>query len=188
MAYHPPCAFDTITRSASNAFLSYDTRCETVMGFLAGYLCPHATGYDRITIINACFKGHWNAMSLGTILVVDDEKGFLRILQILLTKAGYKALLTDNPLEGLALASKHQPDLIILDDEMPDLMGGDLCVALKQEPTTEQIPVLMYSGSARTQNPEFIKKIGANAAIKKPCMPVELLQAIKQHINTQVGV
>jgi len=113
-----------------------------------------------------------------TILIVDDETSFLDILQIILQRAGYKTLVTTNGKEGLNMVYSHKPDLVVLDDMLPGISGGDICMTLKNDPSVSHIPVILYSAGPRVREREFIRQIGANASISKPFKPKDVVQMI----------
>ena len=113
-----------------------------------------------------------------TILIVDDETSFLDILQIVLQRAGYKTIVTTNGKEGLRLIHQHKPDLVVLDDMLPGISGADICMALKSDASVSHIPVILYSAGPRVREREFIRQIGATAAISKPFKPKDVVQMI----------
>ncbi len=113
-----------------------------------------------------------------TILIVDDETSFLDILQIILQRAGYKTLVTTNGKEGLSMVYQYKPDLVVLDDMLPGISGGDICMTLKNDPTVSHIPVILYSAGPRVRERDFIRQIGANASISKPFKPKDVVQMI----------
>ncbi len=113
-----------------------------------------------------------------TILIVDDETSFLDILQIILQRAGYKTLVTTNGKEGLSMVYQHKPDLVVLDDMLPGISGGDICMTLKNDPTVSFIPVILYSAGPRVRERDFIRQIGANASMSKPFKPKDVVQLI----------
>lgn len=113
-----------------------------------------------------------------TILIVDDETSFLDILQIILQRAGYKTIVTTNGKEGLDLVYQHRPDLVVLDDMLPGISGGDICMTLKNDPKVSHIPVILYSAGPRVRERDFIRQIGATAAISKPFKPKDVVQMI----------
>jgi CheY-like chemotaxis protein len=121
---------------------------------------------------------------MGVILVVDDEESFLQIVQIVLQRGGYQSLVANNGSDALQLAVAHQPALIILDDMMPGLSGGDVCIELKKNPATRQIPVLMHSAGTRVKDAAYIEKIGADGVLLKPSLPVDMLAAVSQFLQT----
>ncbi|MCC6896323.1 MAG: response regulator [Anaerolineae bacterium] len=113
-----------------------------------------------------------------TILIVDDETSFLDILQIVLQRAGYHTIVTTNGKEGLKLIHQHKPDLVVLDDMLPGISGADICMTLKSDASMSHIPVILYSAGPRVREREFIRQIGATAAISKPFKPKEVVQMI----------
>ncbi len=113
-----------------------------------------------------------------TILIVDDETSFLDILQIILQRAGYNTLVTTNGKEGLSMVYQHQPDLVVLDDMLPGISGGDICMTLKNDPSVNHIPVILYSAGPRVRERDFIRQIGATAAISKPFKPKDVVQMV----------
>jgi DNA-binding response OmpR family regulator len=119
-----------------------------------------------------------------TILIVDDETSFLDILQIILKRAGYKTIVTTNGKEGLSMVYEHRPRLVVLDDMLPGISGGDICMTLKNDPSVSHIPVILYSAGPRVREREFIRQIGANATISKPFKPKEVVQMVTNFLGT----
>ncbi len=125
-------------------------------------------------------------MKRPTILVVDDEQGFLQIMQVILQRAGYHPKLARGGEEGLRQLQLFQPDLVILDDNMPDITGGEICAKLKADPDTSHIPVIMYSAGSRIHNEHYVDHIGADAVLTKPSMPNEILEAVQSCLSANV--
>ncbi|MBL8163436.1 MAG: response regulator, partial [Anaerolineae bacterium] len=71
---------------------------------------------------------------MQTVLVVDDEITFLDILKIVLRRAGFQVLTAMDGQEGLDLIYEHRPHLVVLDDMLPSVSGGDICLTIKQDP------------------------------------------------------
>jgi len=118
-----------------------------------------------------------------TILIVDDETSFLDILQIILQRAGYKTLVTTNGKEGLSMVYEHRPSLVVLDDMLPGISGGDICMTLKSDPSVSHIPVILYSAGPRVREREFIRQIGANATISKPFKPKDVVEMVTNFLG-----
>ncbi len=121
-----------------------------------------------------------------TVLVVDDEEGFLQIIQVILKRAGYKTLTASNGLEGRDMIYNHRPDVVILDDMMPGMTGGEVCMQVKSDPQVQHIPIIMYSAGAKVRNPEYIHQIGANGVLFKPSLPNEIIEIIANSLETRV--
>lgn len=124
---------------------------------------------------------------MHTVLIVDDEESFLHIVQVILRRAGYNTLTASSGQEGLELAYSLRPDIIILDDMMPGLSGGEVCMQLKREPLTRSIPVIIYSAGAKVRSSAYIQQIGADGALYKPALPAEILEAVGAHLEARAG-
>ena len=121
-----------------------------------------------------------------TVLIVDDEEGFLHIMEMMLGRAGFKTLTAGDGEEGLRMVKAHRPDAVILDDMMPRMNGGDACMKIKADPTLNKIPVIMCSAGAKILNKGYVQRIGANGVLLKPCLPEEVTALIAQCLNAQV--
>jgi CheY-like chemotaxis protein len=80
-----------------------------------------------------------------TVLVVDDDPGSVELLHAYLSQPGYRVLRAYGGQEGIELARRHLPDLVVLDLLMPDVGGIEVVEALKSEPRTAQIPVIVVT-------------------------------------------
>jgi CheY-like chemotaxis protein len=77
------------------------------------------------------------------VLVVDDEQASRYVLRRYLTAAGCRVIEATGGREGLARASSEQPDVVVLDLMMPDMLGTEVLARLKREPATARIPVII---------------------------------------------
>lgn len=125
---------------------------------------------------------------MATILIVDDEPGFRKILNIIIQRAGYTPLLAADADEAEALVYTRQPDLLILDDNMPNRSGADLCRALKANPATSHIKVLIYTANHRFDDPAFVAEVGADAVVRKPAMPGDLVAVVRECLAARAHV
>src|SRR5262249_18080347 len=112
--------------------------------------------------------------SPSTILFVDDDASNRRLLGALFRAAAYRVLEAGTGGEALELARWHRPDLIILDVNLPDVSGFEVCRRLRDDPVTKSLPILhlsaVFVGSDdRTQGLEG----GADAYLTKPVEPRE---------------
>jgi len=95
------------------------------------------------------------------VLVVEDDRFLRRACEIALRQRGLGVLAAADGEEGLRLARAEAPDLVLLDLLMPKLGGVDVLRALKGDPATASIPVLVLSNSSREQDVAEIRRLGA---------------------------
>jgi len=113
------------------------------------------------------------------VLIVDDEDGMLRILGIILERAGFKPLFARNGKEALDAIKTYRPGVVILDDMLPGgITGGDVCARVKEDARLCNIPIIMHSAGVKIQSRSYLREIGADAALFKPCHPTRILEAI----------
>jgi DNA-binding response OmpR family regulator len=117
------------------------------------------------------------------ILIVDDERDIVKALMIRLQGAGYDVVTAFDGAQGVFMAHKEKPDLIILDIRMPAGNGFSVAQRLKRSTHTFTIPVIFLTGSPETNAEEKARALGARFYIKKPYDPVELLDAIKRALE-----
>ncbi len=124
---------------------------------------------------------------LPTILVVDDLLENLFIFQKLIEKnlKTHRVLMTNNPLEGLKLASNHHPDAILLDFQMPNIDGVELCRRLKADKSLKSIPVILITGNLVTSKLKAEGlKAGALDFLVKPIDMTVLISKLHDVLNS----
>jgi DNA-binding response OmpR family regulator len=117
------------------------------------------------------------------ILIVDDERDILKALMIRLQGAGYEVVTAFDGAQGIFMAHKEKPDLIILDIRMPAGDGFSVAEKLKHSSSTFSIPIIFLTGSPEKDSEEKAMALGARFYIKKPYDPEELLDAIKRGLK-----
>jgi DNA-binding response OmpR family regulator len=117
------------------------------------------------------------------ILIVDDERDIVRALTIRLEASGYQVISAYDGAQGVFLAHKEKPDLILLDIRMPSGDGFSVAEKLKQTSRTTRIPILFLTGSPEREAEEKALALGARFYIKKPYDPEELLDAVKRALE-----
>jgi len=116
---------------------------------------------------------------MTTIMVVDDDHALLTILQLTFERAGYQVVTADNGQNAITLAEQYSPSLVILDDMMPGLSGGDTCIQFKANPLLAHIPVLMYSARTDAISSEYLNTMGADAGLRKPTPPNVMVETVR---------
>ena len=115
------------------------------------------------------------------ILIVDDEKDILIMLEKRLTAEGYSVITAGNGRDAVTLARTKSPDLIILDVVMPGMEGGEVAEKLKEDIRTKSIPVIFLT-ALLSRNEEYKENhiIAGNITFAKPIDTKELLFQIKR--------
>lgn len=114
------------------------------------------------------------------VVLVDDDKRVIELLELALSGSGYRTFSAMDGDEAITLTHKVRPDVVVLDVRLPKKNGYQVCEALKADPVTEGIPVIMISGlvepAARVQG----LRCGADDFLTKPFSPKELLLRIQK--------
>jgi putative two-component system response regulator len=119
----------------------------------------------------------------GSILIVDDEPINLVALEQALSKK-YRLMFARNGSEAITAALKHAPSLILLDIKMPDIDGFSVCRLLKEDPRTENIPVIFVSCLSDSDTEAMSFEMGAVDYIAKPFSP----KIVSAHVNTHMSL
>ncbi|MFA6132707.1 MAG: diguanylate cyclase [Phycisphaerae bacterium] len=119
------------------------------------------------------------------ILLVDDSADALAIAEAFLAPEGHQVICTSSGQEVLALAAVHMPDLILMDVDMPDLSGLEVCRALKADPKLNLIPVMFLSGLAGPEDKARGLDAGAMDYVAKPLNPYELPARVRAALRTK---
>ena len=121
------------------------------------------------------------------ILVVDDDPQMLNILRTLLEPWGFKLALVHNPLHFWDTLEQYNPDLLILDVEMPQLSGIELCQVVRNDPQWCELPVLFLSVHTDAETVERVFTAGADDYVNKPIRGPELIARVLNRLQrTQI--
>src|SRR3972149_8974624 len=111
-----------------------------------------------------------------TILIVDDEKRLVSLVQSYLTQEGYRVVTAYNGKEALPIAQKEKPDLIILDIMMPEMNGYDFMRAHRAKHHT---PIIMLTAKVEDDDKIIGLELGADDYVSKPFKPRELMARVR---------
>ncbi|MCW2278508.1 PP2C family protein-serine/threonine phosphatase [Heliophilum fasciatum] len=120
-----------------------------------------------------------NWASEAVILVVDDVVTNVELMKLQLSRAGYQILTASNGEEALEIIRRSLPDLILLDVMMPGMNGFEVCAALKDDPHTQLIPVVLVTALHEVEDRIKGIEAGADDFISKPFNRVELLTRVR---------
>jgi CheY-like chemotaxis protein len=119
----------------------------------------------------------------ASILVVDDDPEIMTLLSTRLGKRGYKVATAPDGNKALELARRDRPDLVVLDVMMPGKSGWEVARALKQDPATEDIKIVMLSAIGPSTNAMTAPLYGADAHIDKPFEFEEVERVIAELVS-----
>jgi len=113
------------------------------------------------------------------ILIVDDDLDTLRLVGLMLQRQGYQISAATNGQQGLDKAFEEDPDLILLDVMMPDMDGYEVTRRLRQNPSTADTPIMMFTAKSQLDDKVIGFEVGVNDYLTKPTHPSELQARVK---------
>jgi two-component system cell cycle response regulator DivK len=116
------------------------------------------------------------------ILVVEDQEDNRLILRDLLTYAGYDLIEAETGKDALSVAAEQQPDLILMDVQLPEMDGYEATRRLKADPVLRSIPLIIVTSYALSGDAEKAWAAGCDAYFAKPYIPQELLAKIREYL------
>lgn len=119
------------------------------------------------------------------ILIVDDEPYMLRIIELSLRKGGHQLIVGRNGREAVALARQEKPQAIVMDVLMPEMDGLQALRAVRQDPATSAIPVIMLTARGQILTRQEAEASGASLFLTKPFSPTQLLNEVERLIAPQ---
>jgi CheY-like chemotaxis protein len=125
-------------------------------------------------------RGKVMAVDRPKVLVVDDSQSIATIIQVALQKEGYEVVAGYDGIEGLKLAIAEKPDLIICDAVMPRMDAYGLMRALKADPATARIPMILVTSRASVEDEQKALEAGFLDFIAKPIQPIRIVARVKR--------
>lgn len=124
-------------------------------------------------------------MGRPRVLIADDEPHIVLSLEFLLDRAGYDTAAAADGEEALDLVRRLRPDLVLLDVMMPRRNGYAVCQAIKSDPETRAIPVIMLSAKGQEVEVQKGLALGASAYVTKPFGNAEVLEAVRAALHAR---
>jgi two-component system, OmpR family, response regulator MprA len=119
------------------------------------------------------------------VLVVDDEDNIIELIRLGLRYEGFHVEVASDGEEGITVAQRINPDLVILDVMMPGIDGLEVCRRLRDNPTTRDVPILMLTAKDEVGDRIRGLQMGADDYLTKPFDFYELLERIKAILRRQ---
>jgi len=113
------------------------------------------------------------------ILVIEDNEDNLALMRLFLERSKYEVLEATDGLTGLDIASKEQPDIILLDLAMPEMDGWEVARKLKANILTKEIPIIAVTAHSLPKDRERAREAGCEAVIGKPFSVANLIVEIE---------
>jgi two-component system, OmpR family, phosphate regulon response regulator PhoB len=116
---------------------------------------------------------------MQTILIIEDERDLADLVAFNLEREGYQTAIATDGVEGLSVAGRIIPDLILLDLMLPGMLGTEVCKNLKANDMTTRIPIIMMSAKSEEIDKVIGFEVGVDDYVAKPFSTRELLLRVK---------
>ena len=117
------------------------------------------------------------------VLIVDDNPNNIQVLATIMAECGYELGIAQNAYEVYQFLEDNNPELILLDVEMPEIDGYEVCATIKAEPKYQDIPIIFLTVKSETEDIVKGFDLGAVDYITKPFNRKELISRVKTHIS-----
>ena len=121
---------------------------------------------------------------MAKIVIIEDDLTFLDLLRVHLAGAGHEVLTAEDAVLGLRAIIASAPDLILLDLSVPYLDGFEMIEALRTDPATRDIPVIVLTGRGDDETYSRARALGAAQLLTKPVARDLLMKAIDGQLNS----
>jgi two-component system cell cycle response regulator DivK len=118
----------------------------------------------------------------GRILVIEDHEENRRILRDLLTSGGYEIIEATTGPEGVSMAERERPNLILMDIQLPGMDGYEATRRIKANPTLHQTPIIAVTSYALSGDDAQAFEAGCDAYVAKPFSPRALLAKVREYL------
>jgi CheY-like chemotaxis protein len=119
----------------------------------------------------------------ATVLIIDDEIHIRRLTARMLEMAGYQVLEAASGAQALSLLEETRPDVITCDITMPGMNGFEVLEALKSQPDTAEIPVIILTAAGEEKDADRATALGAADYVTKPFGTINLVETIERQLG-----
>ena len=120
------------------------------------------------------------------ILAVDDQAGVRQLIKMTLSTLDCELYFAEDGIEGIKMANKKKPDLILLDEMMPKMSGLEVCKTLKKDIKFSDTKIIFLSAKDDENDKEIAIRAGATDFLRKPFSPAHLKKTIFEYLNNEI--
>ncbi|MGB7339585.1 MAG: response regulator [Phototrophicaceae bacterium] len=117
--------------------------------------------------------------NMKSVLYIDDDPSNLDAVSRVLARQGYRVLTAHTGQQGIEMAERERPDVILLDILLPDMNGFDVCEHINSMPRLKKIPIIGITASSMDGDRQRSLAAGFDAYLAKPLARIELINAIE---------
>lgn len=123
---------------------------------------------------------------MKTVLVIEDNPDNMLLISDILEANDFSVLQAETGLKGIEMAEENLPDFIILDIQLPDIIGNEVLKRLRNKTETKFIPVVAMTSYAMAGDREKLLAAGCNGYVEKPINPRNVMEQLKQAIGSKI--
>ncbi|PTE19989.1 response regulator transcription factor [Cereibacter changlensis] len=113
------------------------------------------------------------------VLLIEDEPNIAEAIRFILTRDGWRVSTHDGGSDAVEAVRSARPDLLILDLMLPGISGYDILTAIRADPATEALPVLMLTAKGQGRDREAAERAGVSRFMSKPFSNAEMLEQVR---------
>ncbi|MBW4479628.1 MAG: response regulator [Tolypothrix brevis GSE-NOS-MK-07-07A] len=148
-----------------------------------GQPLPHQSNFESQDSNNNRMQGQTASKQLYTVACIDDSQTVLSSIKNFLEENTFSVVMINDPVKALMLILRSKPDLILLDVEMPNLDGYELCSLLRRHSAFKNTPIIMVTGRTGFIDRAKAKMVRASGYLTKPFTQADLLKMVFKHIS-----
>ena len=123
---------------------------------------------------------------MKSVLVIEDNMDNMLLICDILEANGYSVLQAETGLKGVAMAEEHMPDFIILDIQLPDIIGNEVLARIRSNEKTINIPVVAMTSYAMAGDRERLLAAGCDGYVEKPINPTIVMEQLKEAVGEKI--
>ena len=117
------------------------------------------------------------------VLIADDDFISLEVLKAMLDHYPLDLVIANDGPQALALAQEEQPELMLIDYDMPEMTGADVCRALRKDPEFQDVAIVALTGHQSLAELNACRMAGMNETLHKPVSPDELHRVMQEYLS-----